>query len=486
MAKRLRMGLRWLALMPTGIRSKLLWAFVLMSVIPVVMLVLVAAWFAFPAVREFYQLDRWFPLIANPAAANWWLFSLIVLTVLISLLGSVYLAVRIIEPVIDLSHEAAQLARGDSMAELPVTHDDELGDLTRALNQLTVRIRGNMGELKQFGERATQMNVEIQQRLVMFSGLLQIGELISQPAELGLILDLIVERLGSIDSQGFSFLCLQPVDDLPVAQHRAQGIDARYLKSIVFESGHALVDAAHPPAVAARAAWEALDRPNLIIQPLFVRNHSVGILGVGNHRAGHQWSSELVDLIAVFAKQTSLALENELLLRKNKALAVHDELTGAYNEAHIRQRLGEEIKRAVMYQRPCAVAVFAIQGLAGYRARHGQPEADRALKQVVALIQESITDIDRVGRFSGNEIAVLLPERNKRQAVGIMEEICRRATLALANAPDAREHLTILGEVAENPLDGATAEELLTKVSAALQGALVRTATEAHNRKGGA
>ena len=53
-----------LELAPRGMRSKLVLGMVLMSVVPIVMLVCMAAWFAFPSVRDFYQLDRWFPLIA--------------------------------------------------------------------------------------------------------------------------------------------------------------------------------------------------------------------------------------------------------------------------------------------------------------------------------------------------------------------------------------------------------------------------------------
>lgn len=476
MAKASRGRLHRLAVAPTGMRSKLLWAFVLMSVVPLAMLLLMAAWFAFPSVRDFYHLERWFPLITIPQAANWWLFSLLVLTVVISLLGGVYLAVRIIEPVIDLSHEATQLAEGREVRELPVRHDDELGDLTRALNHLTSRIRTNMDELKQFGERTTQMNLEIHKRLVMLSGLLQIGELISQPAELGVILDLVVERLASLDAQGFSFLCLQPMEEFPVNLHRAQGIDLRDLKSVVFDTGQMVVDATHPPTELMTPMWEELKQPNLMVQPVLVRNRAVGILGIGNHHQAYAWSSEVMDLVAVFAKQLSLAIENELLLRKNKALAIHDELTGAYTDSYVRQRLAEEIKRAMTYRRPCALALFAIRDLAGYRQRRGQPEADRVLRKVVRLIQESITEIDRVGRLEGNEIAVLMPERNKRQAMELMEEICRRAAAAFSSASDPQGQPTLLGAVAENPLDGATAEELLTKASAALGGASTRPA----------
>jgi len=468
MFKKLVQPLRRLALAPTGIRSKLMWAFLLMSAVPLVMLLLIAAWFAFPDVRAFYQLDRWFPLIANPTGATWWLISIIALTIFIALLGSVYLTIKIIEPVIQLSHEATQLAKGEYDRELPISQGDELGDLTHALNQLTGRIRENMLELKQFGERTTQINLEIQKRVVMLSGLLQIGELISTGAELEVVLDLVVEKVALLDDQGFSFLSLQPMEELPLALRRTHGVEVKGVTSLEGDSAQAVIDAKNPPTPRLESLWEQLDRPNLILQPLLVRNRHVGVLGVGNRRLNYAWSPELVDLVAVFAKQTSIALENEVLIRKAKALAIRDELTGVYNETYVRQRLAEEIKRAVMYQRPCAFAMFTIQDFARFRQTHGEPEAERALKKVARLIQESVTEIDRVGRFNGNELVVLLPERNKRQAFEIAEEIRRRVAFAFADAPDPQDRLTLVGGVAENPIDGVTAEELIEKAASTI------------------
>jgi len=470
-------ALRRMTLAPTGIRSKLVWAFLLMSVVPVAMLLCVAAWFAFPTVREFYHLDQWFPLIADPTSATWWLIGIIVLTVVISLLGGIYLTVKIVDPVIHLSREAKQLVEGEFDHPLTVSQPDELGELTGSLNQLTARIRTNMVELKQFGERTTEMNLEIHKRVVMLSGLLQIGELISGRAELEVVLDLVVERLATLIDQGFSFLCLQPMEEVQVTLRRMHGIDAKCLSGVAFDSANVLIDAKHPATPQMQSIWEQLDRPNLTLQPVIVRNRLVGVLAIGNHQPEFVWSPELIDLVAVFAKQTSIALENELLLRKTKALAIHDELTGAYTEAHLRSRLAEELKRAVMYQRPCALAMFVIQDFADFRQRHGEPEAERVLKKVARLIQDSVTAIDRVSRFNGNEMVVLLPERNKRQAVEIAEEIRRRVAFAFVNAPEPRDRLTVMSGIAENPIDGMTVEELVEKASSAIHPAALTGST---------
>lgn len=455
-----------IAVAPTGIRSRLLLAFMLMSAVPLVMLFLLAGWFAFPAVREFWHLDRWFPMIANPTEATWWLIGIITLTVVVALLGSIYLTIKLVEPVIQLSHEAKHMAEGEFDGELPMPEsNDELSDLTTSLNRMTSRIRDNMVELKQFGERTKQINFEIHKRMVMLSGLFQIGELISSGTDLDVVLDLVVEKLALLDNGCFSFLSLQPIPDLSLTLRRAHHLDVKQLNSLVFQSSQALIDSQNLPRDDMREAWVQLGQPNLLLQPVVVRGRPVGVLAVGNAQEGYTWSSEWVDLVGVFVKQTSIAIENELLLRKAKALAIRDELTGVYNEPYIHQRLAEELKRAVMYQRPCAFAVFALHGLEEFRRRRGQPESERALKKAARLVQDSVTEIDRVGRFNSNELVVLLPERNKRQALELIEEIRKRVTFAFAEAPDPQDRLFLLGGLAENPLDGVTAEDLIEKAT---------------------
>lgn len=455
-------------LAPTGLRSKVIWAFLLMSAVPIVMLIMMSGWFAFPYVREFYHLDRYFPMIIAPTESTWWILMLILLTTFISLLGGVYLAIRIVQPIIAISHGAKQLAEGGFDQQLTTREQDEIGDLTSSLNQLTARIRANMTDLKSFGEQTTKMNLEIQNRLVTLSGLLQISESISHGTDINVVLDVSVERLAALDGQGFSFLCVQPIEELAIAPRRMHGIEAQQLQAVAFVSSKTVIDGGHPPTSAMAGVWEQLGRPSLIIQPVTIRGRLMGMLGVGNRQPGYTWSNELIDLVALFAKQVCIALENELLVRKTKQLAIRDELTGAYNERYIRQRLSEEIKRAIMYQRPCAFVMLTLPGYAAYRRQHGEPEAERVLKRVVQVTQEALTEVDRIGRFAGNEIAVVLPERNKRQAQEAAEGICKRIALAFeAAAPGDR--LTALWGMGENPIDGVTAEALIDKASAMLR-----------------
>ena len=290
-----------------------------------------------------------------------------------------------------------------------------------------------------------------------------------------MVLDLIVEKVASLDDHGFSFLCLQPMEGVSLTLRRAHRVEVGELSTLVVDASHVRIDATHPPAPLMTPIWEALNRPNLMVEPIVVRNRLIGVLGVGNRLPQFQWSHDWIDLIAVFVKQTTIALKNDLLLRKTRALSIRDELTGVYNEAYVRQRLAEELKRALRYQRPCALAMFAIRDLAAVRQDRGDAEAERVLKQVARLLQDSVTDIDRVGRFAGDELVVVLPERSKRQATALVEEIQRQIVLAVTAASHAAPRIEVVGSVAENPLDGVTAEALIQKATASLQDLTLHT-----------
>jgi diguanylate cyclase (GGDEF)-like protein len=170
----------------------------------------------------------------------------------------------------------------------------------------------------------------------------------------------------------------------------------------------------------------------------------------------------------VVAKVLSLALENDLLSQRLEKLEIKDALTGLYNSAFIRNRLEEEIKRAVTYQRPCAFVLLNVDDFGKVDSNFGSLVAEATLKKISYIIRDSVTEIDRVARTANNEFAIVLPERNKRQAQRIAEEIRKKIEFSFSEEQDANKRLSISGGVSENPLDGVTADELMDRAGKAL------------------
>jgi diguanylate cyclase len=84
------------------------------------------------------------------------------------------------------------------------------------------------------------------------------------------------------------------------------------------------------------------------------------------------------------------------------------------------------------------------------------------MKKMAKLMKDGAAPVGKAARLGGNDFALLLPEKNKKEAASIAEDIRRRAE-ALSFTKDPSLRVTVSGGVSENPIDGATAEELFKK-----------------------
>jgi diguanylate cyclase (GGDEF)-like protein len=82
-----------------------------------------------------------------------------------------------------------------------------------------------------------------------------------------------------------------------------------------------------------------------------------------------------------------------------------------------------------------AVVMLDVDHFKDLNDAHGHAAGDHALKHIAALLQTAVRDVDRVGRFGGEEFIVLLPGQGLAQA-GIIAETLRQR---LATQPLRRD-----------------------------------------------
>ena len=140
------------------------------------------------------------------------------------------------------------------------------------------------------------------------------------------------------------------------------------------------------------------------------------------------------------------------------------------NKNYILSRLDEEIRRSIFYQRPCSFLVFNIDNFRKMRDTYGELTAEDVLKKVAKIIKESATPVGKAARIGGDEFALLLPEKNKREAASIAEDL-RKKIETVSFSSDNKLTITVSGGVGENPIDGSTQEELFKKAMEALKSA---------------
>jgi len=142
-------------------------------------------------------------------------------------------------------------------------------------------------------------------------------------------------------------------------------------------------------------------------------------------------------------KTAQLQLAHQRL--KKQTLA--DGVTGLSNRRHVYQRFSEEAKKAQRYNQPLSIIIFDIDTFKNTNLEHGYAAGDMILRDVGQTIKRGIREIDLVGRYSGEEFLVALPNTPLDQCRQTAERI-QKAVTALQWGPD-RMQITVSAAMAQ-------------------------------------
>lgn len=446
-----------------GLKHTLRIAFYLMSILPLLVCVYLVSNYILPHVG--LKVD----IIAT-----------VLISIFITLIGF-YVIKEVFDRILSVSSEAKLIAAGDVNRKVGMVGGDEIGDLSEALNQLTQRIRNNMDELKSYSEKTSEIDLGIHKRVFILSSLLEISSLISHGDKLENILRVTVEKFRLIANSNVAYLFIKDEDSDIFDAKVVDGANSEHLLQVKIgrtdKIFNRLIEANLPlildeenvlTANLKSAFYEKFRLNNTLALPVYLRGQVIGILGIGNVEETMVYKKEDIELLNIFAKQIAIAVENDILVQRIKELEIRDKLTGLYNAMFIRNRLQEEIERAIMYRRPCSFIIFNIDNFQQFHKNVGTLQAEATLKRIASLIKDSFTEVERVARAGDNEFAIVLPEKNKRQAQEIAETIRKKIEFSFSKEEDMNERLTISGGVSENPLDGIEADELIAKAKESL------------------
>jgi diguanylate cyclase (GGDEF)-like protein len=107
-----------------------------------------------------------------------------------------------------------------------------------------------------------------------------------------------------------------------------------------------------------------------------------------------------------------------------KQLALHDQLTGAYNRGYLDRQLSKEIQRSWRYGHPLSIIICDIDHFKSVNDCYGHQAGDQVLKELVALINRSIrNENDWMARYGGEEFVIVLPETPPSGCLMVAERI---------------------------------------------------------------
>ncbi|NOX98081.1 MAG: diguanylate cyclase [Nitrospirae bacterium] len=218
------------------------------------------------------------------------------------------------------------------------------------------------------------------------------------------------------------------------------------------------------------AGAKALARGVFIPNFELKRKDEIGELEDALNKTGKGLRKSLNELKIHEQRTESLNREIRELLTKIESLSITDDLTGLYNKKYLKESLSKEIQRAIADQRPCSLAVFYINDFKNYNDTCGESGGDSVLKEVARLILNATRDVDKAARLGGGRFVVILPDKNKQEALEfsgrVKERVEKHHFPHQESLPGG--NLTVSAGVASTPIDGITGEKLLKKAVAVL------------------
>jgi diguanylate cyclase (GGDEF)-like protein len=114
--------------------------------------------------------------------------------------------------------------------------------------------------------------------------------------------------------------------------------------------------------------------------------------------------------------------------KRIEELAELDELTGSFNRRCIMRMLDDEIARAHRSQTPCSIALIDLDWFKRINDAYGHPTGDEVLRTFAITVFANIRNIDRFGRYGGEEFLLVLPDTPADRAARILDRL--RAIIA--------------------------------------------------------
>jgi diguanylate cyclase (GGDEF)-like protein len=137
--------------------------------------------------------------------------------------------------------------------------------------------------------------------------------------------------------------------------------------------------------------------------------------------------------------------------RSLRSTMIRDGLTGLLNHTTIKEHLYREVLYARRRNVPIAFAMIDIDRFKSINDTYGHITGDRVLKSLSRVLQQRLRKTDVIGRYGGEEFAVMLPDTDGQTATRVMDEIRSGFAQVRQCSGPAEFHVTFSCGVADFP-----------------------------------
>jgi diguanylate cyclase (GGDEF)-like protein/PAS domain S-box-containing protein len=190
--------------------------------------------------------------------------------------------------------------------------------------------------------------------------------------------------------------------------------------------------------------------------PILIKEQVAGFLALFSATPGF-FTIDHSTRMKIFADQAAVAIEKARLFEQLNLLATIDALTGIANRRHFMQLATFEFARAMRYGKPLAACMIDIDYFKRINDTCGHLAGDQVLHKVAQICTGCLRQVDLIGRYGGEEFALLLPETSVQGAQALAERL--RACVADQTSEDAEACMPVTISIGVAALQAEHAEE---------------------------
>ena len=158
--------------------------------------------------------------------------------------------------------------------------------------------------------------------------------------------------------------------------------------------------------------------------PLKSNNGTIGAITMERLKS-RIYSDSDVRLLELLCGTVSSILNWQQEYKKVHLTSIHDGLTGLLNHKAFLERFEEEISRAGRFNQMLGLVVLDLDKFKLVNDNYGHLYGDYVLREVAKVINENVRVIDIVGRYGGEEFAVLLVNTDIKECLPLAQRIVK-------------------------------------------------------------